>query len=236
MFTGAPPPGPWRPFEPGGVDWIPPGSPHAPIVADGPLPLHFSLAEPSVMGMPQTSGPWTAERVRALPDDGQRYELVEGQLVVTPAPRGVHQVAVFRLGVLLDQYLKTTGAAHVLISPADVNLGEDEILQPDVFVYQTATARELREWSEITELLLVIEVLSPSTARFDRQLKRRRYQRARVPEYWVVDLDARLVERWRPDDERPELLGETLEWRPVAAAEPLILDLPALFGRILGEP
>ena len=187
------------------------------------------------MGMPQTSGPWTADRVRALPDDGRRYELVEGELVVTPAPRGGHQVAVFRLGILLDQYVEATGAGRVLASPANVNLGEDEILQPDLFVYRTATGRELREWSEITELLLVIEVLSPSSARFDRQLKRRRYQRARVPEYWVVDLDARLVERWRPDDERPELLGETLEWRPVAATEALIVDLPALFGRILGD-
>jgi Uma2 family endonuclease len=185
------------------------------------------------MGMPQTSGPWTAERVRALPDDGQRYELVEGQLVVTPAPRGVHQVAVFRLGVLLDQYLSTTGAAHVLSSPADVNLGEDEILQPDVFVYRTATGRELREWGEITELLLVIEVLSPSTARFDRQLKRRRYQRARVPEYWVVDLDARLGERWRPDDERPEIISDRLEWQPDPAIAPLTIDLPELFRRAL---
>ena len=187
------------------------------------------------MGMPQTSGPWTAEQVRALPDDGQRYELVSGELVVTPAPRGVHQVAVLRLGVLLDRYLDSAGVGHVLLSPADIELGEDEILQPDVFVYRTATGRELREWGEITELLLVIEVLSPSTARFDRQLKRRRYQRARVPEYWVVDLDARLVERWRPDDERPELLGETLEWRPAAEAQPLIVDLPVLFGRMLGD-
>ena len=187
------------------------------------------------MGMPQTSGPWTAEQVRALPDDGNRYELVEGQLVVTPAPQGGHQVAAFRLGVLLDRYLDTTGAGHVLLAPADIKLGDDEILQPDLFVYRTATGRELREWSEITELLLVIEVLSPSTARFDRQLKRRRYQRARVPEYWIVDLDARLVERWRPDDERPEVLGETLDWGPAAAAEPLIVDLPALFGRKLGD-
>jgi Uma2 family endonuclease len=187
------------------------------------------------MGMPQVTGPWTAEQVRALPDDGQRYELVSGELVVTPAPRGVHQVAIRALVRLLDPWLVATGHAHLLWSPADISLGEDEILQPDLFVYRTAAGRELREWNEVTELLLVIEVLSPSTARFDRQLKRRRYQRAQVPEYWVVDLDARLVERWRPDDERPELLGETLEWRPAPAAKPLIVDLPALFGRILGE-
>lgn len=76
-------------------------------------------------------------------------------------------------------------------------------------------------------------MLSPATARYDRQLKRRRYQHARVPEYWIVDLDARLIERWRPDDDRPEVLGERLEWQPAAGREPLVLSLPQLFAAIL---
>jgi Uma2 family endonuclease len=187
------------------------------------------------MGMPQPATPWTADLVRNLPDDGNRYELVSGELVVTPVPRGLHQVAIHELVRVLDPWIAKAGAAHLLWSPADISLGEDEILQPDLFVYQTAGGRQLREWSDISSLLLVIEVLSPSTARFDRQLKRRRYQRAGVPEYWIVDLDGRLVERWRPDDERPEMLGETLEWRPVTAAEPLIIDLAALFERVVGD-
>ena len=83
--------------------------------------------------------------------------------------------------------------------------------------------------------MLAVEVLSPSTARADRQVKRRLFQRQGVAEYWIVDLDARLIERWRPDDERPELLAETLVWQPPSEAEPLEIDLPRFFGEVMGE-
>jgi Uma2 family endonuclease len=69
----------------------------------------------------------------------------------------------------------------------------------------------------------------------DRTIKRRLYQRAGVGEYWIVDLDARLVERWRPADARPELLTETLDWRPEGSAEPLSVDLPHFFADVLGD-
>lgn len=186
------------------------------------------------MGMPDTTERWTAERVRALPDDGSRYELIEGELVVTPAPRPAHQVVCAELFRRLDAYLSDTAVGAVLWSPADLSLGEDEILQPDLFVHRISAGRPLREWADITELLLVIEVLSPATARQDRGLKRRRYQRARVSEYWIVDLDARLIERWRPDDTRPEIATDRLVWEP-APGIPLELDVEALFGQIWGE-
>ncbi len=187
------------------------------------------------MGMPAAAHPWTADEVRALPDDGGRYELVSGELVVTPSPRGIHQVAVWTLGRVLDAWLRQTSAGHLLGSPADISLGEEEVLQPDLFVYRTAGDKQLRDWTDITALVLVIEVLSPATARYDRQLKRRRYQRARVPEYWIVDLDSRLVERWRPDDERPEILEDRLVWGPEPDAEALDLDLKSLFAEIWGD-
>lgn len=193
-------------------------------------PLSSPRAEPSIMGMPHPATRWTAAMVRALPDDGNRYELVSGELVVTPSPRGLHQGAVLSLIRRLDPWLQRTGAGHLLLSPADISLGEDEILQPDLFVYRTATGAVLRDWTDIEALLLVIEVSSPSTARHDRTLKRLRYQRARVPEYWVVDLDARLIERWRPDDARPEILTDRIEWAGLA------IGLEALFAEILGEP
>lgn len=187
------------------------------------------------MGMPAAANRWTADEVRALPDDGKRYELISGELVVTPAPRGIHQVAVFELAVRIRSWLDRTGAGRILASPADISLGEDEVLQPDLFVYRTATGKHLRDWSDITELALVIEVLSPSSARYDRNLKRRRYQRARIPEYWIVDLDSRLVERWRPDDERPEILEERLTWEPGPEIVALDLDLRALFAELWGD-
>src|SRR5690606_25746310 len=164
-----------------------------------------------------------------LPDDGNRYELVSGELVMTPAPRPKHQLAVYELEKLLERVLAGTGLGRVLHSPADISLGEDEILQPDLFVYRTATGRPLEEWNDIQTLLLVVEVLSPSTARFDRHLKRLPYQRARIPEYWVVDLDAELIERWQPGDDRPEILTDRLAWQPPVAETPFELDLPAYF-------
>ena len=186
------------------------------------------------MGMPHAAEPWTAERVRALPDDGQRYELIDGQLVVSPSPLPLHQECVTRLIVLLQPWLEVSGAGRLLASPADISLGEDEILQPDLFVYRTADGKPLRDWGDITELLLAVEVLSPSTARYDRQLKRHRYQRAGVPEYWIVDLDSRLIERWRPDDTRPEVLFDNMTWQPPGASEALTLDLAGLWTAIHG--
>jgi len=161
------------------------------------------------MGMAQASTTWTGERVRALPDDGLRYELVDGELLVTPSP------------------------GWVRFAPADLSLGEDEVLQPDLFVIPAAL--NPRSWQEVRALLLVIEVLSPGTARYDRLIKRRRYQRAPVPEYWIVDLDARLVERWKPDDTRPEILTETLEWTPAPGLKPLEIELPVFFAEVWGE-
>ncbi|HEU5049118.1 MAG TPA: Uma2 family endonuclease [Gemmatimonadales bacterium] len=189
--------------------------------------------------MPHAAERWTAERVRALPDDGKRYELVSGQLVVTPSPRYAHQAAIGELAAILRSAIMSDpgeGPARLFLlhSPADISLGEDELLQPDLFVHRTATGRRAERWSDITDLVLVIEVVSPATARYDRHLKRLRYQRAGIPEYWIVDLDARLIERWRPGDERPEILAERIAWRAEGSAGGVEIDLPGFFGEVLG--
>jgi Uma2 family endonuclease len=173
--------------------------------------------------------------VRALPDDGRRYELVDGELVVTPAPSWIHQSVAAGLFLRLHAYLAGGGLGIIRFSPADLALGEDEILQPDLFVIPLETQVPIRAWTDVTSLLLAIEILSPGTARYDRLLKRRRYQRAGVPEYWIVDPDARLVERWRPEDTRPEVLSEILTWQPDPGHPALELDLPALFTEAWGE-
>lgn len=186
------------------------------------------------MSMPQAASDWTAERIRALPDDGIRYEVVDGELLVTPAPRWAHQRAVAELFTILREYALRHGIGEVTFSPADVELDPRTLVQPDLFVVPLLDGRRMHDWSDIQgRLLLAVEVLSPSTARADRHLKRRRYQRAGVPEYWIVDLDARLVERWRPADERAELLADTLDWSPVAAEEPLVIEVPAFFASVL---
>ncbi len=189
---------------------------------------------PYRMVMPQAVEHWTRDMVLALPDDGMRHELIDGIHIVSPAPRFLHQRVVEVLGEHIRQYLKPRRLADVMILPGDLALGEDEVLQPDLFVYPL-TSPSPKNWLDITSLLLVAEVLSPSTARSDRGAKRRRYQRARVPEYWVVDIDARLVERWRPDESRPEVIDSVLEWRVNPDADAFVLDLLALWREALGE-
>jgi Uma2 family endonuclease len=187
------------------------------------------------MGMPDTLERWTAAQVRELPDDGNRYEVVDGELLVTPAPRFDHQDAVARLWRLLDDYLQVVRIGHATISPADVELDPHTLVQPDVFVVKLVDGRRPKNWADLRGLVLAVEVLSPSSARADRTVKRRRYQREGIAEYWVVDVDARVVERWRPGDARPEMLSDELVWWPEPEQDPLRINLAAYFARVLGE-
>ena len=195
--------------------------------------LPTAAAEPTFMGMPDTltSVYWTADMVRRLPEDGNRYEVVYGELLVTPAPRLWHQELVSRLHVALAKYLEIHRAGVVLTSPADISWAPDVLVQPDVFVVPIAQARTL-EWSAIRDLLLVAEVLSPSTPRHDRFSKRRRYQEAHVPLYWIVDGEARQVEVWTPENVFPRIEHDRLIWQPQAAGAPFMLSLQELFRAI----
>ena len=88
------------------------------------------------------------------------------------------------------------------------------------------------DWSRVRDLLLVAEVLSPSSARHDRFIKRRRYQEAGVPLYWIVDGDARRVEVWTPADRFPAFEEDRLVWHPAGAGEPFTVELSDLFRSI----
>lgn len=133
-----------------------------------------------------TALPWgrplTRADLRELPDDGHRYELLDGTLLVSPSPSLPHQRAVGRLHLLL------AGACppdlEVVLAPFDVTLADDTVLQPDLLVVRRATAE-----AGAVPLVphLVVEVLSPSSRRIDLLLKRARYEAAGIPAYWVVD-------------------------------------------------
>ncbi len=171
---------------------------------------------------------WTAEMVRALPDDGKRYETVHGELLVTPAPRALHQLALARLQLALGKYLEREPVGLLLSSPADISWGPDILVQPDLFVVDLDEARTL-DWASMQHLLLAIEVLSPSTSRHDRFTKRRLYQEVGIPLYWIVDADARAVEIWTPEARFPTVERDALAWTPPGAAEPFTLALADLF-------
>ncbi len=171
---------------------------------------------------------YTAERVRALPDDGNRYETVHGELLVTPAPRAWHQEVHARLFTALRAYLEANPVGLALASPADISWGPDILVQPDLFVVALDEARTL-DWARMRTLLLAVEVLSPSTARYDRFTKRRLYQEVGVAVYWVVDPDARAVEAWTPEAAFPVPVRDLLSWTPPGASAPFTLPLARLF-------
>jgi Uma2 family endonuclease len=171
---------------------------------------------------------YTADMVRALPEDGNRYEVVYGELLVTPSPRPWHEIVQRRLQVQLATYLQAHPIGEVLGPLGDISWGPDVLVSPDVFVVPLEQIRTL-DWSKIRNLLLVAEVLSPSSARFDRFIKRRRYQEAGVPLYWVVDPEEQRVEVWTPTDQFPTIEQERLVWRPAEVAESFTMTLAELF-------
>jgi Uma2 family endonuclease len=187
------------------------------------------------MAMPALSPRrWTADDVRALPDEpGKRFECVDGELLVSPSPRLPHQSMVVLLWRALEDFVRAQGIGAAFTAPGDLELDRFTLVQPDVFVLPLVDGRRPRSVEEIGFPLLFVEVLSPSTARYDRVVKRGRYQRYGV-EYWIVDLDARLLERWLPGMDRPEIVTASVRWMPDGAQSPLVLELEPLFVEALG--
>ncbi len=148
----------------------------------------------SVSTLPR-SAPLTAADLETMPDDGHRYELLDGSLIVTPAPRFVHQELSGGLFALLRS--KTPTDLIVLCAPFDVMLDDLTVLQPDILVApRTAfTTRNLP-----VAPLLAIEILSPSTRAIDLGAKKLRYESAGSPNYWVIDPDEPSITAWQLND------------------------------------
>ncbi len=186
------------------------------------------------MSMPQSTEPWTLARWRDLvPREGEKFEVIEGELVVTGIPERRHALAVEELSTEVAGYVRAERIGEVHHYWAPLFMNDYNVYLPDFVVFRAGARREL-DWEDLGAPLLAVEVLSPSTAKYDRGAKRQRYQAAGVGQYWIVDLDARLIERWRPGDQRPEILRDRLTWQPVDTIEALTLDLQGYFTRVLG--
>ena len=112
--------------------------------------------------------------------------------------------------------------------------GARTLVQPDVLVLPLHEGRPPRTVEEAGSPLLAIEIISPSSAHTDRVRKRELYQREGVPEYWIVDPDAQVIERWRPEDSRPEILIDRIDWLPEGATEPMMIELAAFWEEVFG--
>lgn len=182
------------------------------------------------MGMPAAiRKEWTYEMLESLPNDGQRYEIIDGELRVSPSPKLPHQNVIWSLVVLIDAYVKSHPSWYGVVAPSDVVFNSRNVVDPDVFIVRKH-GNEKRGLVDPATMMLGIEVVSPSTARYDRNAKRKLYQRFNVPEYWITDPDARIVERWTPADIRPEIITDAIEWQPPTAEPPLRIELTELFG------
>jgi Uma2 family endonuclease len=198
------------------------------------VPCVHRPAEAIDMVMPAANPPspvrWNRAMLEALPDDRQRHEIIDGEHYMTPSPGFVHQRVITRVLVALEQYVAAERVGWAVTAPSDIELAEDTIVQPDITVFARKGAQLPRTWAEGGLPILAVEVISPSSAGRDRILKRRRYQRAGIAEYWIVDPDARLIERWMPDDARPEIITDTLHWSPPGAGTALSIELDAIFA------
>jgi Uma2 family endonuclease len=180
------------------------------------------------MGMPALAVYVTAAQVLALPPALGRQEAVHGELLVTPAPGKPHQRIVWRLARLLEPYVVEWDLGEVFGLPVDLVFGPDSVVEPDVVVLKRGQERV--ELTALSAALLVIGVVSPSSARQDRFNKRRLYQEAGIPAYWIVDPQAQLVEIWTPEAVFPHVERGPLVWHPVGAGEPFTLGCAELFA------
>jgi Uma2 family endonuclease len=144
-----------------------------------------------LLGLPRNR-PLTRADLARMPDDGHRYELIDGVLIVSPAPRPVHQRAVLRLTIALHEAAPRD--IEVLPAPLAVGLADDTELQPDIVV---APADDYSDRDLPTAPLLAGEVLSPSTRAYDLTLKRDRLRQAGCAHFWVVDPDEPTITTWR---------------------------------------
>jgi len=160
-----------------------------------------------------------------------RHELLDGVHVVTPSPRLPHQRFLSNLEYALRRALENRRDLEVFHSPADVVLEPRTLVQPDLFVIRQNPQNRVESWDQIGIPVLAVEVLSASTAARDRGAKRKIYQRVGIAEYWIVDLDARLLERWKPEDDRPEIIDNEFVWMPADDVS-VTVPLDELFGTV----
>lgn len=171
---------------------------------------------------------WSYAEFARLPDDGNRYEVIDGELFVTPSPQPRHTFIGFRLATVLDVFVLRYDLGWVMPAPVDVLLGDGDYVQPDVVFVRREHGDSITDRGIEVPPDLVVEVLSPSTALRDRGLKRERYAHFGVPLYWIVDPGRQQVEIYRLDEDpdRPAVVArESFKWQPVPGGPTLLINL-----------
>lgn len=168
--------------------------------------------------------PWTIEQLDRLPEDENRYELIGGELLVTPPPSPGHETIVGWLTAVLVPFVTSNNLGFVHHPRSVVQVGEERA-EPDLMVRMPLSNRG---WAEAPVPILVVEVLSASTRRRDLGPKRDFYMRAGVAEYWAVDREERLVIQVRGGSERR--VSDSLRWSPPGTTASLEIDVVKMFA------
>lgn len=158
----------------------------------------------------------------AIPDDGRRYELHDGELSVTPAPSLDHQIISANLNDVLRRHVPAVTPGLVLYAPLDVILADTTVVQPDIVYFAPDHHHHLSRRGAEGPPTLAVEILSPSTRTIDRGIKRRLYAKYRVPYLWIVDPDAQVIEAFALTDDGYILAATAVGAEPV--------DLPPFTG------
>lgn len=135
----------------------------------------------------QLERPYTASDLAAIDDDHNRYEIIGGELIVSPSPSEGHQRASSRLLRFIATYVETREMGLVYSAPFDVHLGEHDIVEPDVFVVLEKSSSRITARGIVGPPDLIVEIVSPSSSRIDRIRKSALYATFGVPEYWIAD-------------------------------------------------
>jgi Uma2 family endonuclease len=199
--------------------------------------LRLDSRAEQIMAMPAVRPHrWTRGEVDRLMEDRAgltpRYELVDGELLVTPAPSARHQRIILRLAFVLQPYLVRHRVGEIVLGPGELAMDAEERYEPDLMVVPAVDGKLPSTNVAPARAILVGEVLSPGSLRHDRVTKRKAFQRHAVPEYWIIDPEAEVFEVWREHDERPEVVDGRLAWQPSGADAPFDLDVRAFFGSV----
>lgn len=171
---------------------------------------------------------WTLEELHSLPDDGNKYELIHGELFVTPPPTDPHETIGAKLHRILDPYVAANRLGYVFRPRSVVRLGNSEV-EPDLMVRAPHPHAD-KAWEKAPIPILIVEIASPSTRRRDREQKRAFYMEAGVAEYWIVDGEGRAITVVRPGEPDVRVEG-TMRWTPPGVTAPLVFEV----GGALGE-
>ncbi|CAN5620444.1 Uma2 family endonuclease [soil metagenome] len=137
--------------------------------------------------------PLTIEDLDLIPDDGNRYEIMQGELIVSPAPNDTHQLVLGRLYIALLSAANLSNFGLVRLGPRDVRLSESDVVEPDLFAFRNVQRGQSTERVFYGAPAFVVEIMSPSSAVNDRVRKASLYMNTKVEEYWVVDPFAKRI-------------------------------------------